>query len=69
MSKVNYMNAFDLLNENEKIILLLFLKRSSMSQIAYFFRCTTDVINDTRLQIIAKLEQASPFKSPEPRCF
>jgi hypothetical protein len=49
------MNAFDLLNENEKIILLLFLKRTPTSQVAYLFKRTTDVINDVRLQIIAKL--------------
>ena len=49
------MNAFDILNENEKIILLLFLKRTPMSQVAYLFSRPTDVINDVRLRIIAKL--------------
>ncbi len=49
------MNAFDILNENEKIILLLYLKRTPTSQIADLFRRTTDVINDVRLRIIAKL--------------
>ena len=63
------MNAFALLSENEKIILLLFLKGSSTSQVADLFRRTTGVINDVRLEIMVKLEQASPFKSPETRRF
>ena len=49
------MNAFDLLDTNEKIILLLFLKRTPTSQVADLFRRPTDVINNVRLQIIAKL--------------
>jgi hypothetical protein len=63
------MNAFDLLNENEKIILLLLLKRSPMSQVADLFSCTVDDVDDVKLQMIAKFEQASPFKSPETRRF
>ena len=63
------MNAFDLLDINEKIILQLFLKRTPMSQVAYLFKRPTDVINNVRLEIIAKLEQASPVKSPKPRSF
>jgi hypothetical protein len=63
------MNAFDLLSENEKVILLLLLKRSSMSQVADLFSCTVDDIFNVRLQMIAKFEQASPFKSPETRRF
>ena len=61
------MNAFDLLSKNEKVILLLFLKRSSTSQVADLFRCKPDVINNVSLQMIAKFEQASTFKSPEIR--
>ena len=63
------MNAFDLLNINEKIILQLFLKRTPMSQVAYLFSRPTDVINNVRLEMIAKFEQASPVKSPEIRHF
>ena len=58
------MNAFDLLSENEKVILLLFLKGTPTLQVANLFRRTTDVINDVRLQMIAKLETASSVKSP-----
>jgi hypothetical protein len=61
------MNTYDLLNENEKIILLLFLKRTPMSQVAYLFSRPTDVINNVRLEMIAKFEQASFVKSPKPR--
>jgi len=63
------MNAFDLLDINEKIILLLFLKRTHTSQVAYLFGRPTDVINNVRLEIIAKLEQASLVKCPKPRSF
>ena len=63
------MNAFDLLDINEKIILLLFLKRTPMSQVAYLFRRPTDVINNVRLEMIAKFEQSSHFKSLKPRSF
>ena len=63
------MNAFDLLDINEKIMLLLFLKRTPMSQVAYLFSRQTDVINNVRLEMIAKFEQASPVKSPKPRSF
>jgi hypothetical protein len=68
-SEINYMNAFDLLDMNEKIILQLFLKRTPMSQVAYLFSRPTDVINNVRLEMIAKFEQASPVKSPETRSF
>jgi hypothetical protein len=63
------MNAFDLLDINEKIILQLFLKRTPMSQVADLFRRPTDMINNVRLEMIAKFEQASPVKSPKPRSF
>jgi hypothetical protein len=63
------MNAFDLLDINEKIILQLFLKRTPISQVAYLFSRPTDVINNVRLEMIAKFEQASPVKSPETRSF
>ena len=58
------MNAFDLLNENEKVLLLLFLKGKPTFQVANLFRRTPDVINDVRLQMIAKLETASSVKNP-----
>ena len=61
------MNAFDLLGINEKIILQLFLKRTPLSQVAYLFNRPTDVINNVRLEMIAKFEQASLVKSPETR--
>jgi hypothetical protein len=61
------MNAYDLLDKNEKIILLLFLKKTPTSQVAHLFSRPTDVINNVRLEIIAKLEQTSPVKSPKPR--
>jgi helix-turn-helix protein len=63
------MNAFDLLNENEKRILPLLLKGLPMSQVADTYRCTTDEVNNVRLQIIDKIEKASPVKSPETRHF
>jgi hypothetical protein len=63
------MNAFDLLNTNEKKILSQLLKRSPMSQVADLFSCTVDEFDDVKLQMIAKFEQASPFKSPETRRF
>ena len=53
----------------KKIILQLFLKRTPMSQVAYLFSRPTDMINNVRLEMIAKFEQASPFKSPETRSF
>jgi helix-turn-helix protein len=54
------MNALDLLNENEKRILPLLLKGLSMSKVADIYCYTTDEVNNIRLQIIAKFEQASP---------
>ncbi len=63
------MNAFHLLSENEKVILLLFLKGTPTLQVANLFRRTPDVINDVRLQMIDKLETASSVKSPETRHF
>ena len=63
------MNAFELLDINEKIILLLFLKRTPMSQVAYLFSRPTDVINNVRLEMIAKFEQALHVKSAKPRSF
>ena len=63
------MNAVNLLNENEKRILSLLLKGLTLSQVADTCRYTTDEVNNVRLQIIAKFEQSSPVKSPEPRRF
>ena len=63
------MNAYDLLDINEKIILQLFLKGTPMSQVAYLFSRPIDVINNVRLEMIAKLEQVSPIKSPKPSSF
>ena len=59
------MNAFDLLNENEKRVLSQLLKGLTLSQVADIYNYTTDKVNNVRLQIIAKLEQVSPVKSPE----
>jgi len=63
------MNALDLLNENERGIFAQMLKGLTMSQVADNSRCTTDEINNVRLQIIAKFEQSSPVKIPETRRF
>ena len=63
------MNAFDLLNANEKRILSQLLKGLTMSEISDINRCTTDEVNNVRIHIISKFEQSSPFKSPETRCF
>ena len=68
-SGANYMNAVDLLNENEKRIFAQLIKGLTLSQVADMYRCKTDEINNVRLQIIAKLEQSSPVKSPETRHF
>jgi hypothetical protein len=68
-SGANYMNAVDLLNENEKRILSLLLKGFNVSQVADTYSCTTGEVNNVRLQIIAKFEQSSPVKSPETRHF
>jgi DNA-binding CsgD family transcriptional regulator len=63
------MNAIDLLNEKEERIFSLLLKGLSMSQVADIYRCTTDEVNNIRLQIITKFEKASPVKEPETRRF
>jgi hypothetical protein len=63
------MNAVDLLNENEKRIFSQMLKGQTMSQVADTCRCTTDEVNNIRLQIIDKFEQSSPVKSPKTRRF
>jgi len=63
------MNAFDLLNENEKRILPLLLKGVPMSQVADIFRCTVDDVNNSRLRIIAVFEKSSPVKISETRRF
>jgi len=63
------MNAVDLLNENEKRIFAQMLKGQTMSQVADTYGCTTDEVNNVRLQIIAKFEQSSPVKIPETRRF
>ena len=63
------MNALDLLNEKEKNIFAQMLKGLSMSEVADNNMYTADEVNNVRLQIIAKFEQASPVKSPETRSF
>ncbi len=45
------------------------LKGLTMSEVADNNRCTTDEVNNVRLQIIAKFEQSSPVKIPETRRF
>jgi DNA-binding CsgD family transcriptional regulator len=69
ISGANYMNALDLLNEKEKNIFAQMLKGLSMSEVADNNMYTADEVNNVRLQIIAKFEQASPVKSPETRSF
>ena len=68
-SRIYYMNVFDLLNKNEKRICAQMLKGLSLSQVAHIYRCTTDEVNNVRLQVIAKFEQSSPVKIPETRRF
>ena len=58
------MNAFELLNENEKRIFALMLKGLTIPEVANTSRHTTDEVNNLLLQIIAKFEQSPPFKSP-----
>jgi DNA-binding CsgD family transcriptional regulator len=69
ISGANYMNALDLLNEKEKNIFAQMLKGLSMSEVADNNMYTADEVNNVRLKIIAKFEQASPVKSPETRSF
>ena len=57
------MNALDLLNEKEKNIFAQILKGLSMSEVDDTNRYTADEVNNVKLQIIAKFEQASPVKS------
>ena len=57
------MNAFDILNENEKRVFTQLLKGLSISQLADSQGCAADEVNKIRLQIIAKFEDASPAKS------
>ena len=68
ISGANYMNAVDLLNENEKRILALLLRGLNVSQVADSSRRTPNEINNIRLQIIEKFEQSSPFRIAETRC-
>jgi hypothetical protein len=63
------MNAFDLLNEGEKRVLSQMLKGLTISQVADIYSCTTDEVNNVRLQIINKFEKVSPVKIPEERRF
>jgi hypothetical protein len=63
------MNAFDLLNANEKRIFSKLLKGLPMSQVADIYMCTIDEVNNVRLQIIAKFEQSSPIKNLDTRHF
>jgi hypothetical protein len=58
-SGVNYLNVLDLLNENEKRIFTVMLKGLTMSQVADTYRCTTDEVNNVRLQIIDKFEKSA----------
>ena len=58
-SGVNYLNVLDLLNENEKRIFTVMLKRLTMSKVADTYRCTTDEVNNVRLQIIDKFEKSA----------
>ena len=53
------MNAVDLLNENEKKIFVQMLKGQTLSQVADTCRCTTDEVNNVRLQIIDKFEKSA----------
>jgi DNA-binding CsgD family transcriptional regulator len=69
VSGANYMNALDLLNEKEKNIFAQMLKGLSMSEVADNNMYTADEVNNVRLEMIAKFEQASPVKSPETRSF
>ena len=57
--RVNYLNVLDLLNENEKRIFTVMLKGLTMSQVADTYRCTTDEVNNVRLQIIVKFEKSA----------
>ena len=57
------MNALDLLNEKEKRIFSQMLTGLNMSEVADVNKCTPDDVNSVRLQIVTKLEQASPAKS------
>jgi helix-turn-helix protein len=59
------MNAFDLLNENEKRVLSMLLKGLTMSKVADICMYTTDEVNNVRLQIITKFEKSSPVKIPQ----
>jgi len=63
------MNAFDLLDENEKRMCLQMLKGLTLSKVADIYCCTADDVNNVRLEMIAKFEQASLVKSPETRSF
>ena len=63
------MNVFDLLNKNEKRICAQMLKGLSLSEVADNNMYTADEVNNVRLEMIAKFEQASPVKSPEIRLF
>ena len=63
------MNSVDLLNEKEKRIFSLLLKGLSVSQVADIYKCTTDEINNVRLQIIDKFEKSAPVKIPKERRF
>ena len=69
ISGANYMNALDLLNEKEKNIFVQMLKGLSMSEETDNNMYTADEVNNVRLEMIAKFEQASPVKSPKPRSF
>ena len=69
ISGVNYMNALDLLDEKEKKIFAQMLRGLSMSEVADNNMYTADEVNNVRLQIISKFEQASSVKSPETRSF
>jgi hypothetical protein len=63
------MNAFDLLNVDEKRVLSHMLKGLTLAQMADIYSCTIDEVNNVGLQMIAKFDQPSMFKSFETSCF
>jgi hypothetical protein len=63
------MNAVDLLNEKEKRILSLLLRGLNVSQAADRSRWTLNEVDNIRLHIIEKFEQASPIRISETRHF
>jgi transcriptional regulator len=56
------MNAFDILNENEKRVLSQRLKGLTLEQVADTAGCTKDEVNIIWQKIIAKIKKASAVK-------